>query len=453
MTVAVPYLTRDGVGVSMAPGRVGLVEVVVGFGHVGVRRSGTAPVGADGAGAALERLAAELGLGGRAVHAHVDPAALEVETVEVPSFGDAEDVRVWREGQAARAATGGRTADAWVPPDDDDSDVEGRLRRAVVASAPQPDVDAVRATLAAAGLVPARIGTGLVEAATPVAALGDAVDRTVVVVAEANGAGAVDLDGGRVRDVRWVALDPSLVLDETEAVLGPRSDVAVGGGAAAEVLAGADGRARVLAFPDVGPELAAAFGLALEAARPELRGLDFLPAHDRVEAEQADAKRTGQRAVLLVGLVVLLALLSVEAARIGFAGALARAEARNALRADEVAAVEALRRDVDRRRRDLATAQRSADERTDVAGVLERVAYAVPEGVWLSALTVDSTGLVAAGYALAPGGVTTFLRALEQEPTVASASLARTARLDPGTSADVSQPVVSFEVRGRLRTP
>ena len=453
MTVAVPYLTRDGVGVSLMPDRVGLVEVVVGFGHVGVRRSGTAPIGADGAGAALGQLAAELGLVGRAVHAHVDPSVLTVETVEVPAFGDAEDVRVWLEGQAARATTGRRAADAWAPPVGDDVDAEGHEHRAIIASAPQADVDGVQAVLAAAGLVPARVGTGVVEAATPVAALGDDAERTVVLVAEADGAGVVDLDGGRVRDVRWVALDPGLVLDETEAVLGPRPDVAVGGGAAAEVLAVAGARARGLAFPGVEPELTVAFGLALEATRPELRGLDFLPADARADAERVDAKRTGQRAVLLVGLVLLLALLAVEAARIGFAGALARAAARNALRADEVTSVEALRRDVERRRRDLTTARRSADERTDVAGVLERVAYAVPEDVWLSALTVDSTGLVASGYALVPGGVTTFLRALEQEPVVASASLRQTVRLDPETSADVSRPVVSFEIRGRLQAP
>ena len=453
--IAVPYLEREGVGVAVASDRVDAVEVVVGRGRVRVRKSGSEPVGADGPGAALGRLVAALGLRGRVVHAHVDPAVVEVEGLDVPAFGDAEDVRVWLAGQAERAAPGGRVADAAVlgsvgaggAPEATDPD------RALVASAPSEAVEAARDLMEGAGLVVGRIGTGIAEAATPLVAL-DEAEAGALVVAEAGGGAVVELAGGHVRDARWVALGPDRLMDEVGVLVSPGARVAVGGGAATGVLASAGVSAHALSFEGgVGPELALAFGLALEAARPELRGLDVLDADTRAEADALEAKRTGQRAVLAVGVVVLVALLAVEAARIGFAGALSRAEARNALRADEVAEVEALRRDVERRRRDLATARRSARERTDMAGVVERVAYALPEGVWLSGLVVDSASVVVSGYALEAGLVAEVLGALEREPRIGGASLSRTTRLDPETSPEVSRPVVAFEVRGRLDAP
>ena len=140
----------------------------------------------------------------------------------------------------------------------------------------------------------------------------------------------------------------------------------------------------------------------------------------------------------------------MQIAQAGFGAALARAEAENALRADDVAAVEALRRDIERRRRDLGAARTSAREQTAAAGILERVGYALPEGTWLTRVAVDSVGVEIAGITLDPARVAEVLGALEADPVITSPSLVRTLRLDPETSPDVSRPVTTFELRGSI---
>ncbi|MEM7789340.1 MAG: PilN domain-containing protein, partial [Bacteroidota bacterium] len=280
-------------------------------------------------------------------------------------------------------------------------------------------------------------------------------EGAALLVAEADGATVVETSGGRVRAVHRVEGGPAVAVSEAQA-LGAGGRLVIAGPEAAPALAAASDvfgdAARLAHLPDgLASEYALAYGLAVEAAVPALEGVDLLAPETRAKAEVELEKQTGQRAVLTVALVLLAALALVESASWAFASGLDGAEAEALARADEIAAVEAARADVDRLQREIRSAQSSQSERTRQSVLLDRVGGSVPEGVWLASFAADAADLAITGYALDYGGVEQALAVLEVEPALTGVRLIRTTRLTGETTAGLTRPVVAFEVRADVR--
>lgn len=426
--MAIPYLQRVGIGVHVGEREVRWVELTRTFGRLRLRRYETEPVVGTEREAALARLVERLKPAHRYVVSHVGPDHVRVHFVDAPGFDDPEDLQAWLVAQSVKVLPGGVAPEAFVVRTAVTQYDEEEKARGLIVAAQRAAVEERAAVLERAGLVPLRLATGVVEVASSLAFEEgfDDPERTIIYSGDET-AVALRMKEGLLHDAEVLpAADPDVVISELEALGNfARSDaeavwmtggsgvVPAGGGRAVTPLHGAL-RGRTLPS-----EAAYAAALAAEAVYPGLGYVDLLdPDAAGVAGEQRE-KGEAQGALVSMGVLILVLLLAATLATVFLGREVAHTEAQVAARAEVLEALQEARARRDRLERDVGTARDLVGQRTAVARVLEDVGRSVPEGVWLTRLSVVTptegpAELAVQGLALDNEAVAAYLASLER---------------------------------------
>ncbi len=500
----VPYLQRVGVGLHIGPRAVRWVELSRSFagvpglesslGRLRLRRSEVEPVEGGQHEAALERLMARVQPASPFVHTHVDPEHVRVHFETAPAFEDDEDLAAWLAERPSRYVPAGSTASEFIartavvsrhPP----GDSEGA--RCLISLARREAVEERAAMLERVGLVPLRIGTGIVEVGSAFAFDPDyEASEPVVVHVWDDAAGdeaatalqtrrAMPYDLAVLPGVLSAGLPLDGLVSEIEAHFGgalrlaspdregergtvwitgavERSGLASGGYAGAQRPRIMRPLATVLKGRVVPADSVLAASLATEALYPELALMDVQRTAQTEEAETEHEKQEAYRAVLGLGVLVLALLILSGAAGWMLQTKVDEVRVSVASQSGELAELATARRMQERLRADLAVGRALVHERTVAAVVLEAVGQAVPDEMELSSIQFETSPggdvvVALSGWTATPAGVRDLIERLEADERFSGVRLLSTERLDGSqaereTGRSISVTVFSLSV-------
>lgn len=410
------------------------VELSRRLGRLKLLRYASEPVVGQQFGAALECLVDRLGRQGAFVVCDVEPEHVDVHVVEAPAFDDDEDLGHWLADQARAFVSTEGKADEYVVQSRVLHRDPDRGARCLIVVARRDGIESRLTMIEAAGLRCERLATGLVE---PLSALVfepgfTEGQRPVVLMGDAhrvhyllNDGELEDLyvdhayaDGGRRDDARRSVWPASPFPHDARAgvgwVFGSRAEEE---GRHAE---GFEGTAplREALDTELPPAASVAAALALEAVYPELALTDLLGEERGEAVRAAKEKEEGQRAVLLLGGILVFSLLLALLSAAGMGTLVEREAAKVAAQEPVLERLRAAEAAHARLRSDLETAERLTGQSTQTARLLEDVGRAVPEGVWMVGLSIRDdegrTRLRITGIALDGEGTAEYLTALER---------------------------------------